>query len=54
MDKDEIHNIKTLKKGMTNRSFVFSCKNQRYIMRIPGEGTDELIIESMNMKSIKQ
>ena len=43
VDKDEIHNIKTLKKGMTNRSFVFSCKSQRYIMRIPGEGTDELI-----------
>lgn len=43
VDKDEIHNIKTLKKGMTNRSFIFSCKNKRYIMRIPGEGTDELI-----------
>ena len=43
VDKNEIHDIKTLKKGMTNRSFIFSCKNKRYIMRIPGEGTDELI-----------
>ena len=43
VDKDEIHDIKTLKKGMTNRSFIFSCKNQKYIMRIQGEGTDELI-----------
>lgn len=39
----EIHKIKILKKGMTNRSFLFSCKNKRYIMRIPGEGTDKLI-----------
>lgn len=39
----DIHNIVVLKKGMTNRSFLFDCKNQRYIMRIPGEGTDRLI-----------
>jgi len=32
-----------MKKGMTNRSFIFSCKGSRYIMRIPGEGTDMLI-----------
>lgn len=28
---------------MTNRSFLFECKNQKYIMRIPGQGTDNLI-----------
>ena len=28
---------------MTNRSFLFTCKGQKYIMRIPGEGTDHLI-----------
>lgn len=39
----EIINIQVLKKGMTNRSFLFQVKNQRYIMRIPGTGTDELI-----------
>lgn len=39
----EICNIKVLKKGMTNRSFMFSCKDKSYIMRIPGEGTDQLI-----------
>ena len=39
----EITNIKVLKKGMTNRSFLFTCKNKEYIMRIPGEGTDKLI-----------
>lgn len=40
---DEITDITVLKKGMTNRSFLFSCKGKRYIMRIPGEGTDRLI-----------
>lgn len=39
----EIININLLKKGMTNRSFIFEVQNKRYIMRIPGEGTDELI-----------
>lgn len=40
---EEIQNIRVLKKGMTNRSFFFTCKNKDYIMRIPGEGTDKLI-----------
>lgn len=39
----DIENIEVLKKGMTNRSFLFTCKNKKYIMRIPGEGTDQLI-----------
>lgn len=38
-----ITDINVLKKGMTNRSFLFSCKEKKYIMRIPGEGTDQLI-----------
>lgn len=40
---DDIVNITVLKKGMTNRSFLFNCKGKKYIMRIPGEGTDKLI-----------
>ena len=40
---EEIVDIAVLKKGMTNRSFLFSCKGGKYIMRIPGEGTDRLI-----------
>ncbi len=39
----DITNISVLKKGMTNRSFLFVCKGKRYIMRVPGEGTDKLI-----------
>jgi len=39
----EIVDIRVLKKGMTNRSFLFRCRDEKYIMRIPGEGTDQLI-----------
>lgn len=39
----QITNIELLKKGMTNRSFLFSVHQKRYIMRIPGEGTGKLI-----------
>lgn len=42
-EAEKVTNITVLKKGMTNRSFLFSCKNKKYIMRIPGEGTDQLI-----------
>ena len=40
---DAVTDINVLKKGMTNRSFLFTCKGKKYIMRIPGEGTDQLI-----------
>ena len=40
---EEITDIEVLKKGMTNRSFLFSCRGGKYIMRVPGEGTDKLI-----------
>lgn len=40
---DEIKDISILKKGMTNHSFLFVCNNKKYIMRIPGQGTDQLI-----------
>ena len=39
----DIINISVLKKGMTNRSFLFTVHGDKYIMRIPGEGTDMLI-----------
>lgn len=43
VDDDKIVSLKALKKGMTNRSFLFECNNNKYIMRIPGEGTGKLI-----------
>lgn len=41
--EQEIRHISLLKKGMTNRSFVFECHEKKYIIRIPGEGTEKLI-----------
>ena len=43
VEQEMISDITVLKKGMTNRSFLFKCEDNRYIMRIPGEGTDMLI-----------
>lgn len=40
---EKIVDITVLKKGMTNRSFLFCVNGKKYIMRIPGEGTDRLI-----------
>lgn len=40
---EDIKNINILKKGMTNRSFSFNVYGEKYIMRIPGEGTDQFI-----------
>lgn len=53
---EEITGIEILKRGMTNRSFKFSCSNQTFIFRIPGEGTSSLINrddESEVYKAIK-
>lgn len=38
-----ITNLKPLKFGMTNKSFLFQIEGENYIFRIPGEGTEALI-----------
>lgn len=43
VSESEIHNIRCLKSGMTNQSFLFELKGQHYICRIPGVGTELLI-----------
>ena len=43
MKEGKITGISVLKKGMTNRSFSFYCGEKKYIMRVPGEGTERLI-----------
>ena len=43
VQRDEIFHIELQKEGMTNSSFLFECKGNKYIFRIPGEGTDMLI-----------
>ena len=50
----DIVDIEVLKKGMTNRSFLFRISNGEsageYIMRIPGEGTDQMIDRKQETK----
>lgn len=41
--ESEITQISCLKSGMTNKSFLFYIKDEPYIFRIPGPGTEELI-----------
>ena len=39
----EIEHFSPTELGMTNRSFLMSAKNKKYIFRMPGEGTDQLV-----------
>ncbi len=41
--ESEINNIRCLKSGMTNKSFLFEISGKQYICRIPGPGTGLLI-----------
>lgn len=43
VNTEDITDIAILKKGMTNRAFIFQCKGKRYIIRISGAGTEKLI-----------
>ena len=43
VNEAEIRNIKCLKAGMTNKSFLFDVGGDSYICRVPGPGTELLI-----------
>lgn len=43
VNKSEIADIECLKKGMTNYSVLFTYQDKKYILRVPGEGTEVLI-----------
>lgn len=52
----DIKDIAVIKKGMTNRSFQFTLRDRKYIMRVPGEGTQQMINrtrEYMTYQAIK-
>ena len=49
----EISDISVLKKGMTNRSYIYRYKDSRYILRIPGEGTEKLIDREQEYNSYR-
>ena len=40
---EKVEKLQVMKTGMTNRSYSFYVQNKRYIIRIPGEGTEQLI-----------
>lgn len=42
-DEADIKNIIPIKKGLTNTSFLFECRNKKYVYRHPGVGTEEII-----------
>lgn len=43
VEQGEICEILPLKDGVTNMSFLFSVKGNKYVFRLPGIGTDKLI-----------
>lgn len=49
--ESEITDIRCLKTGMTNKSFLFRAKERSYICRIPGPGT-ELLINRAQEKAV--
>lgn len=49
--ESEITEIRCLKSGMTNKSFLFKVKDHHYICRIPGPGT-ELLINRKQEKAV--
>ena len=49
--ESEITDIRCLKAGMTNKSFLFCVKGKHYICRIPGPGT-ELLINRKQEKAV--
>ncbi len=49
--ESQIRDIRCLKAGMTNKSFLFSVEDQHYICRIPGPGT-ELLINRQQEKTV--
>ena len=40
---DAITGIRPMKTGMTNRSFIFQHCEDHYVMRLPGEGSEQLV-----------
>ena len=43
VDQKAITDIRTLKEGMTNDSFIFTVNGNQYVFRSPGNGTELLI-----------
>lgn len=42
-DISDIHSVSPLSRGMTNDSYIFSCKDKKYIFRKAGAGSEKLV-----------
>ena len=52
-DLTEIEDIQTIKKGLNNQSFKFSCNGNEYIYRHPGANASAVIDRHKEAKSLK-
>ncbi|MDY6084033.1 MAG: choline/ethanolamine kinase family protein [Dialister sp.] len=46
-----VHDVIPLKKGITNNSYIFTCRGQRYVLRLNGAGTERLINRKGELES---
>ena len=51
--EDEITGFKVINKGLTNSSFIFEVRGQKYVYRHPGEGTEEIISRKHEKESLE-
>lgn len=51
--KSEITNIEILKQGMTNRSFLFTCRKKNLLFASPEKAPAFLLIASRNLMFMK-
>ncbi len=51
--EEDITNFKAIKEGLTNTSFVFEVKGDKYVYRHPGEGTESIISRKNEKKSLE-
>lgn len=51
--EQEIMDIHPIKTGLTNLSFLFCCKGEKYVYRHPGVGTEEYINRISEAESMK-
>ena len=52
-DESDIRGFRAIKEGLTNTSFVFEVRGQRYVYRHPGEGTENIISRAHEKKALE-
>lgn len=52
-EEDDIVDMRPIKEGLTNTSFVFEVFGKRYVYRHPGDGTEEIISRMHEKKALE-